>query len=519
MPTLTTPVRGRRELVAMAAVVVAFACAVRLAWLDRQSYWVDEQWSVGVASLPLADSLHTIKTEVHPPVYQLLLWAWVHLGGTDAAWTRALSTAFGLLGVFLAYWLLRRSELDLRLRLLIVAGSAAAGMAIVYAQEARSYSLLWCCALAVTALTIRLTAACPHQPQRGLVAGWVLWGAALSATHLFGALLLVVAGAVALGWRRLRPSLITAMTGLAVAPQLLWQIWGVFTPQFGGATSWIPRPASGELAELATTLFSVDGLEMTDGGFAWRSWAGVVFCAVVATILWSLSYRGGAPSAVDVGPRSSARDAATTLLLIAIVVTVLAWTVSQFVHVWTLRNLIVILPAATWGVIAALFAVAARARLESVFTAFLLACLAANLGWVAANLQAPYKTDFDAVSRYLDAERRADPDALFVGNFTPNWLLSSGLPTDRRYREWLMSPSVQRDAADLATLETRPGVTVYTYWVGSGDGVEDAAEVLLSQASSHAECERLPIFGLVVVRCESPHVPGYDQVPTEGDRN
>jgi uncharacterized membrane protein len=502
-------------LIVLTLVIVGAACVVRLLWLGTQSYWVDEQWSVGVASLSLADSLHTVKTEVHPPLYQVLLWAWVQAGGTDPWWTRALSAAFGLVGVALSYVLFRRVALDLRLRLLFVALAASSGMAIVYSQETRSYALLWACAVALTALTVRITArtaAATATPRRDWIL-WALWGALASSTHLFGAVLVLACVVAVAVLRRTELGALALAAAVALLPQIAWQLWGLLTPQFGGATGWIPAPDAAAVLELLTSVFAVDGLHITDGGFPWTSWAGVVAYAVIAlgVVVIAVVRRGSEPlaraepggdAALQIAAAQGAGRAATTMAVVTLTVVVTVWLIAQVVHIWTLRNMIVILPAATWGATAGLFALAAKARIESWVTGALLVLMGVGLVSVAANLNATYKTDFDSAARYLDQQRHEDPDALFVGNFTPSWLLSSGRSRDDAYLEWLFSRSTSREASDVALVDPQVGTTVFAYWVGNGTSVDDAAATILHDAPATARCDRVPIFGLAVVRCE-----------------
>lgn len=404
-PTLTDSRRSSRQISAppgavtiilvIAAITISLvACAVRLWRLDLQPYWVDETWSIGVAALPLADSLHTIKTEVHPPVYQLLLWLWLQIGGNHSGWTRLLSALVGVAGVFLSYWLLRRSGLPLTLRLLFVAASATTGMAIVYAQETRSYSLAWCAAVAVTATTLMMATTPREVPTRGVTVTWVAWGLIASSIHLFSTLLVLVAGlAIALRWRK-RLGLLAALTLVAMSPQLAWLAFGkLFVAGFATASGWIPAPAIQDLAELATTVFAVDGLHYTHRGFAWSAPWGVIALAsvVLALLAWSVAsrMRSGVPSLAP-----APHDAwypASTLAVLGLGTIVIAWAASQIVHVWTVRNLIVVQPALAWCVISLIFALATRLRVATAAMMLVLVLLSVNLIFVVVNVSRPYK--------------------------------------------------------------------------------------------------------------------------------
>ncbi|WP_314506995.1 hypothetical protein [uncultured Microbacterium sp.] len=376
----------------MVALIVV-ASLSRLWRLGLQPYWVDETWSLGAASLALPDSLHTIKTEIHPPTFQLLLWGWIRIGGVEPEWTRLLGAVCGVAGVWLAYWLLRASPFPLGLRLIWVASVAVSGFAIVYSQDVRSYSLAWLVAVALTAMTLRLCIDV-HPPARVVMVSWVMWGAIGSGIHLFNALL-VLCAAIAIGLRwRSRMGLLSALASLALLPQILWLLLAkLIAPGFAGGSSWIPAPVLADLVEGATTLFAADGLHHTARGFVWGSPAALLILAVLTLALISstlLRRRRGtlaSPTADD----SLAWLAARVLGTMLGVALLLAFVGAQVIHVWTARNLIVLQPAAAWSVAAVLFAYANRLRWGNMLVALAVGLLTLNLISILLNMSAEYK--------------------------------------------------------------------------------------------------------------------------------
>src|SRR5690349_22100012 len=75
LPQKRPVARRFSAFLALAVVVVAGGVLLRLALLGRQSYWIDELYSVNQSNGSLRQLLQVGSSEVHPPLYALLLWA------------------------------------------------------------------------------------------------------------------------------------------------------------------------------------------------------------------------------------------------------------------------------------------------------------------------------------------------------------------------------------------------------------------------------------------------------------
>ena len=161
------PRRARPDvLTVLCVLVVAVAVVVRIAFAANQSYWIDEIFSVDETRSTLPHLLDVGRTEVHTPLYAILLWGWQHLGGSSTAWTRTLSVLLGLATFVAAEVGLRRTGISVRARRLAVAVTAASGFGIVYAQEDRPYGLVLLGATGLTAATLTRLVALRAGPQR-----------------------------------------------------------------------------------------------------------------------------------------------------------------------------------------------------------------------------------------------------------------------------------------------------------------------------------------------------------------
>ena len=131
---------------------------LRVLFLGTKGMWLDETFSVLLASQNVGDMLHWIaRIDQHPPLYYLLLHYWIGLNGDPPYYARLLSVLFGAGTIPLVYLTGKRL-------CGVVVGLAAAVLLalslfnIVYAQETRMYTLLaFNAAAAIYALARLLT--------------------------------------------------------------------------------------------------------------------------------------------------------------------------------------------------------------------------------------------------------------------------------------------------------------------------------------------------------------------------
>jgi mannosyltransferase len=236
-PTLTVR-RPRRLLGALQAgragglAVAALAVALRLPHLTGRSLWYDEASSWQTAKFAWPDLMHSVRLNVHMPLYYLLLKGWMAVLGESVAALRGFSVAFGVLTVLamerFALEVSRASgateEGDRRFAL-TVAGLVALSPFQVFASiEARMYTLGTALSAISAVLLLRLL-------RDGRPRLWAAYGACCAAllyTHHY-ALFTVAAQFLFLGlyavwlhglggWKEARKVLVPAgIVALAVA--------------------------------------------------------------------------------------------------------------------------------------------------------------------------------------------------------------------------------------------------------------------------------------------------------------
>ncbi|MFW5696812.1 MAG: glycosyltransferase family 39 protein [Phototrophicaceae bacterium] len=122
------------------AVLLLLAFGSRVLLLADQAVWWDEAWSVWTALQPFADVTEITARDVHPPLYQWLLFVWVRLAGISEFAIRLLSMYAGVISVALIYALARRIG-GVRAGLLAALLASISTLHIAWSQEARMYAL------------------------------------------------------------------------------------------------------------------------------------------------------------------------------------------------------------------------------------------------------------------------------------------------------------------------------------------------------------------------------------------
>jgi 4-amino-4-deoxy-L-arabinose transferase-like glycosyltransferase len=218
-----------------------------------QAYRSDEVWSLRAVSMPAPAMMAELKSDIHPPLYYLMLRGWRVLVGENEIAIRALSILLTLAAAAFVYTG-ARDQWGPRAGLLAAAVFITSPLATLAAQMVRMYALLALASAASTAAFLRLTRDDP--PNK---ANWVLYVAANvlgSFTHVWFFFLLLAQGLVYLVHRRTsRLAAMVAAAILSLAPYAL--VWlPVLLAQFkksSAAIAWVDPPRAIDL--LGTVLF------------------------------------------------------------------------------------------------------------------------------------------------------------------------------------------------------------------------------------------------------------------------
>ncbi len=134
---------------------------------------------------------HWLVPDVHPPLYNVLLWVYNHFApyGPEL-WLRLPSMFFGV-GALVCGWLMFPPRFGKTARLIFVAMLACNQYMILYAQHARAYSLMLLLSIPLTFWFLDISRQIWHKKQISskLWGKYAIFAFLLMWTHYFGALL------------------------------------------------------------------------------------------------------------------------------------------------------------------------------------------------------------------------------------------------------------------------------------------------------------------------------------------
>ena len=322
--------------------LAALALVLRLALVDRQSLWVDEIFSLAIATghslehpaamadpalgdfveprdpVPAATLMTYLQhdetpaglrrvvravrlSDTSPPLYYLLLNVWTRVVGTSDRALKLFSVLASIACVFFL-WQIGMAVGGIEVARIATILFVVAPASLYYATEGRMYALLWLAILAHVTLTFEAT--------RGRwTLGWSASAAIGLMTHYFFAFVwaATVAWAFLVSRDRRRIALAIAATAAAVAP------WYVAAPEM--TSDW--RITAGWLDGLSTRA----GIAMAPARLAWSwvsgegSWGRSVWGEVVIAVATGVALISAGRSILSGGVRSPA-------------VLVLAWAVT-----------------------------------------------------------------------------------------------------------------------------------------------------------------------------------------------
>jgi mannosyltransferase len=211
------------------ALASLLAFALRVATADGD-LWGDEAASVTLSLRPIGLMLATLASaEPHPPLYPLVLKAWMRLAGTEELVARLPSIAAGTLTVPLLGQLGR--IVDPAVGVVAALLAAVSPFLIWYASEARMYPFVTLFAVATWFALLRLLS----SPSRAASVGYAAATTLGLLSHYFFLFVGAAQAAVALGWLARDRRLLGPLAGAAALALLLPTVWLIYAGRIVGS--------------------------------------------------------------------------------------------------------------------------------------------------------------------------------------------------------------------------------------------------------------------------------------------
>lgn len=320
---------GRSAKTLLVTLLVVGYLSIRLWDLTATCLWFDEVFSVHAAEHSWRELFAFVALDlIHPPLFYLLLKAWIAVGGEGLLWLRLFPVVWSVAAIVPFLMLCRALAVKFWPRMLALFLLAVNGCLIKYAQEVRMYSMLMCLSLVSLWLFVRY-----RNVGVGLV--WLaIVNLLMVYTHYFGWFVIAAELAVCLADRKNLKALLAA-AGVVFAGFLPWLAMVLHAASgdfaLGQNIGWMARPNGRELAQFLFDLVEPFYFQATS-----ISPASDYRVTVPLLLLGALAFalRLGRP--LETGDR--------ILALFAIVPAVLAFIASWLLphSIWGTRHLIIV---------------------------------------------------------------------------------------------------------------------------------------------------------------------------------
>jgi mannosyltransferase len=88
--------------------ILILAINVRLTYLTKADIWHDEGYTAAIIQQPIREIIAITTTDVHPPLYYVIMHVWQSIFGNSVASLRGFSVTCGVLTIALLFLLLQK---------------------------------------------------------------------------------------------------------------------------------------------------------------------------------------------------------------------------------------------------------------------------------------------------------------------------------------------------------------------------------------------------------------------------
>ena len=220
------------------AAIILSGGFVRLYFSDANSYWLDEIYSVatyGIDNESIKSAIQLVAKDIHPPLYQFILYYWMAVFGDSEVATRTLSNIY-IVGATMCLFFACRRLYGIWLGIIVALVFTVMYTPLYYGLETRSYAQTIFLSSLSTLLLIYALPRVVDKSWRDLMGDPLLCALlatnfALIMTHYYNVFFLVTQGifvALFLLYRSERPlnALVNTAVIAAVPVGLMLLVWG-----------------------------------------------------------------------------------------------------------------------------------------------------------------------------------------------------------------------------------------------------------------------------------------------------
>ncbi|MBI1833887.1 MAG: glycosyltransferase family 39 protein [Candidatus Andersenbacteria bacterium] len=223
----------RKTAIWILILVVASGVALRSWHLTARSLWFDEAFSWRLVEFPFSEMIARAATDVHPPLYYVILRGWTEIFGTSLVGLRSFSVTLAGATLLAAYLFTTTATGRRSVGVVAAALLAASGWQAAFAWEARMYTLGTFLALISSWLLLKAV----RRQNLYLWALYSIVAAAFAYTHYFAFFTLFAHGLFVLAALIMRTRW---RVGEMLQSPLLWSALGAAILVIGFYLPWIP---------------------------------------------------------------------------------------------------------------------------------------------------------------------------------------------------------------------------------------------------------------------------------------
>jgi hypothetical protein len=193
------------------------------------------------------------------------------------------------------------------------------------------------------------------------------------------------------------------------------------------------------------------------------------------------------------------------MMILATFVFVTTFCFSQFIPIWTLRNLIIVDPATRFSAALIIISASRRPGRRLILTITFITISLTSIISVESENAHPWKTDFRTAAQLIAETRRAHPHVKIGGNPSTDWTIGTSIdPTAKTTVEEFTPDYFARRWRFPEGVRLTPQDTLWIMYAGIGKSNAALSTTMVNTAGA-SHCTPIKIEGLGAMYCTAKH--------------